>query len=360
MRRAFFAVVVLTFHGLGCSTPGPVRETRVELEPVVIGPDTNGTVRALGAVGMFKDASQAYTNGKLEAAARRFLELCEVFPESPQAPHARFNAGIALLRLGKLGEAEKALTLARELFVARGTANDVADADRQLIRCYEEQKRWDRLIPAAQALMQRVKLGVTERIEMEVRLGVAKYELGRLAEAERWLRRALEGHRQNLSVPSLQGNAYVSRAQFLIGSVYGELFTSVRFRLPVERMRRDLSDKSSFFLKAQAAYLGCVRLGHPKWSVAAGFQLGKLYEDFYDAMMEAEVPSDLSAEEKEIYFAELKKKIKPMVHRAIDVYERNLAMSDRQHDGAEWAKRTSLQLERMRGILRTEFRDIPD
>ncbi|MFT5435049.1 MAG: hypothetical protein ACI9OJ_005766, partial [Myxococcota bacterium] len=135
----------------------------------------------------------------------------------------------------------------------------------------------------------------------------------------------------------------------------GGLFASIRFRLPVETMKRDLTDKSSFFLKGQSAYLRCVRLQNQHWSVAAGYRLGKLYEDFYSDMMEAEVPSELDDEDKKVYYDELKKHVRPLVVRAIEIYERNLGMSDRLGTGGDWAKKTQASLDRMRNILRHEF-----
>ena len=122
-------------------------------------------------------------------------------------------------------------------------------------------------------------------------------------------------------------------------------------------MKRDLTDKSHFFLKSQSAFLRCIRLRQSYWAVAAGFQLGKLYEDFYDHMMASEIPKDMSADDQGIYFDELKRYIRPLVVRAIDVYERNIGMSDRLGEHGEWAKKTQERLDRMRAILRTQFKD---
>ena len=123
-------------------------------------------------------------------------------------------------------------------------------------------------------------------------------------------------------------------------------------------MKRDLIDKSHFFLKAQSAFLRTIRQGYGYWAVAGGFQLGSLYEDFYDHMMAAEVPEDMTDSDRKIYFDELRGYIKPLVIRAIDVYERNMGMSDRLREKGEWSQKTKDRLERMRTILRTEFSDL--
>jgi hypothetical protein len=77
-------------------------------------------------------------------------------------------------------------------------------------------------------------------------------------------------------------------------------------------------------------------------------------------MMAAEIPGDLNKEEKELYYEELKKHIRPMVVRAIEIYERNLSMSDRVGDGVKWAKKTQKSLDRMQQIFKVEFNGLQD
>src|SRR5690606_33885338 len=126
---------------------------------------------------------------------------------------------------------------------------------------------------------------------------------------ERDYRKALDLYQDHLEVRGLDKSPYVSQAQFRIGEIYRELFASIRFRLPLERMARDLEDKSNFFLMAQSAFLRALRLQHPDWAVVAGYRLGALYETMHDDMMAAEVPNDLSPEEIEIYEEELRSKV---------------------------------------------------
>ena len=107
---------------------------------------------------------------------------------------------------------------------------------------------------------------------------------------------ALGAYRRHLDDRSLVGNRYVSLAQFQIGEIYRELVRAIHFRLPLERMARDLEDKSNLFLKAQNAYLKTLRLQHPEVAVISGYRLGSLYESMHDDMMAAEVPPDLTRE----------------------------------------------------------------
>ena len=193
-----------------------------------------------------------------------------------------------------------------------------------------------------------------ERLEAHALRGLARQELGDLALAERDYLEALKLHRRHLDPSSLVGNPSVSMAQYQIGEIYRELFAAIHFRLPVDRMMRDLEDKSNLFLKAQNAYLRAVRLHHPEYAVKAGYRLGALYEVFYDDMMSAEVPAELDQEEVDVYYEELRKKVRPLVVRAIDIYERNLQLGRRMGEGGEWVRKTEASLARLQEVLRDD------
>ncbi len=351
--RCSFALAACLIGGCGAAIPSGA----VELDPMVLHKSPDGTVRALEARPLFIEATTDYEEGRNEQAARKFMQVAELFPETAYAPHALFNAGLVTQRLERWADALAVLKRAEAGLKKEG---DRWDARYQQVICLEKLERYSDVVSLAAEVLAKAKLTVVQRIETRARLGIACYETEQLARAERAFKIVLEDYRKNTGVPTLEANAYVSRAQYLIGEIYRALFASIKFRLPVETMKRDLTDKSSFFLKGQSAYLRCIRLSNQYWSVAAGYQLGRLYQDFYQDMMTAEVPTELDAADKEVYFQELRKHIKPLVVRAIEVYERNLGMSDRLGEGGEWADKTQASLERMRNILRTEFKDVPD
>ena len=343
------ALLVASLCLTGCATTNvndnPVD---VELEPLVL--SANGQkVESFQARPLFKQATQEYSVGHYEKALKLFRKVIKHFPETKYANHAYFNAGLAAMRLERW---EEALDLQRRARRALAGGRDEWDALLQVSRCLEELARWGNLVEVADELLKKGKLNPTDRVEAWARLGIARYETGRLALAERAFKKVLHLYKE---VPRLEKNPYVSRSQYLVGEIYRGLFASIRFRLPVETMKRDLADKSSFFLKGQSAYLRCVRLQHKDWAVAAGYRLGRLYEDFYDDMMAAEVPPELDEEDRKVYFDELKRLIRPLVVRAVEIYERNLGMSDRLGVGGEWAKKTQASLDKMRDILRREF-----
>jgi hypothetical protein len=119
-------------------------------------------------------------------------------------------------------------------------------------------------------------------------------------------------------------------------------------------MGKDLDKKGKLFMSAQHHYIEALRHHHPNWSMAAGYMIGKLYEEFYTDIFEAEIPSDLSDEEVALYFEELRKHIRPLMERAIDVYEKNLSLSRRMGESEEkdkWVRETEESLEHLKLFL---------
>ncbi len=139
-------------------------------------------------------------------------------------------------------------------------SKDQWDARFQLTLCLEKLKAWKELVEEAEQLSKRKGLHITQRVEVHARLGIAHYMLDQLAEAEQAFEVVRDGHRHNMAVPTLKANPYVAQSQYLVGEIYRSLFATIKFRLPVETMKRDLQDKSHFFLKGQSAYLRAIRL----------------------------------------------------------------------------------------------------
>lgn len=328
----------------------------VEMDPMVFEVVTDGrdvAVEHLDATALFEEGNRAFEALDYATAARKYRLVHERFPDSRYALVSAYNAGLALERDARCGEA---IELYGAVAVATAGTKDAQDALFRMAACAQTLDDWAR----ARDLCDRIlephfeRISVVDRIAALAHRGLAQHRLGALALAERDFKAALAMHLDNLDNRTLAKSPDVSMAQFQIGEIYRDLFASIRFRLPTERMARDLEDKSNFFLMAQSAYLKALRLQHPDWAVVAGYQLGTLYEVMYDDMMAAEIPGELTREEVELYYDELREKIRPLLVRAIDIYERNLRMGQRFGATNEWVQRTEASLARLKDALRQD------
>ncbi|MFT5431589.1 MAG: TolA-binding protein, partial [Myxococcota bacterium] len=200
----------------------PLPTDHIELDPLVLKAGKTGVV-ALQARPLFKSATKDYSSARYDDALDKFLVVIENFPTSKYAQHAHFNAGLAAMRLERWEDALGHHERARK---ALGGTSDEWDALLQITHCLEKLARWKELRLSAHELLTRGKVNVTARVEVRARLGIARYQMGELALAERAFKRVLNDYKKNISVPALERNPYVSQAQYLIGEIYGGLFAS--------------------------------------------------------------------------------------------------------------------------------------
>ena len=347
--RVLMGVLLATLGA--CASQGTI-----EMEPMHFAVVDNGRgrrVESLDPETLFHEGNRAFEAQDFVLAADKYLLVIERFPGSRWDQVATFNGGLALEKTGRFAEAVPHFKRMVELVAG---SKDAQDSLFRLADCYEGLADWKSMRATGDEILKPhyASIAVGDRIAGFAVRGRAAEGLGQLALAERDYRNALELYQAHVDVRGLDKSPHVSLAQFRIGEIYRELFASIRFRLPLDRMARDLEDKSNFFLMAQSAFLRALRLQHPDWAVVAGYRLGALYETMYDDMLAAEIPAGLTPEEIGIYQEELHSKVRPLLVRAIDIYERNLRLGQRFGKRDDWMQKTEASLTRLQDLLRAE------
>ena len=140
-------------------------------------------------------------------------------------------------------------------------------------------------------------------------------------------------------------------ARFYRAAIWHRRFREVPIRLPEKQMTDDFARKFALLEKAQEAYNHTIKAKHMFWVSAAGFQLGSLFEEFYDAMMHAPVPDWLDDKQRQVYYEELKNQLRPVVNKAIWVFEKNLATARRLGYESAFTAQTEAKLGELQAIL---------
>jgi len=327
----------------------------IRMDPMVFqatdGPD-GLQVNTMDPEALFQEGKSAFRAQKYDESAHIFTLFLKHFPEDSRASNARYNAGLSLERLEEWDAAKF------HFLAYTGGAKDVRDqidGHFRLVICFRGLRDWggmkDRL-----DILRKLALTPLDRAEVLALTGYAYEMQGHMALAERSYLKALELEREQEDPQLFKSNEHLAMAQYQIGEIYRRLFDAIAFRLPVERMQRDLHDKSTLFLKAQSAYLRTIRRQQKSWAFAAGFRTGEIYEAFYQDFLKSEVPSELDNEEVQIYFEELRDQIRPLLERAIRIYERNIKMGARSRQGDNpWIEKTRSHLERLKSLLAEEM-----
>ena len=324
----------------------------LEADPILIRADEDGEVEHLDAEEVFERAYYDFQARRYEDAADDYRIIIEHFDETRFYRPSLYNGGLAFEELDRWGEAVEAY----ELLIANFPDSDEAlNAEFRLANAHYELGDYETSAERMTELLLDDDLEHFDRVEAHVRRGKALLELEQWTDAENSFNNAIElNERATPSERLDEDSRHMVLAQFGRGQAYHGRMNDIPLVLPPERMEEDLEDKADYHQTAQAAYIRALRQHHPHWSVAAGYKIGKLYQDFYLTIFTAEIPDDLTDEELAFYFEELREKIDVLMERALNVYERNLSFSRRVASGAdaeEWVEATSKHLERMRAFL---------
>jgi TolA-binding protein len=344
---------------LGCATrgsaPGPANPgaavVRYDMEPIAIEAKRGRSgveIDSFDAQELFEQAGAALSEKRYDDSIRLYGKLIASFPDSPFARPGMYNRGLAFRDKKDWNGAIEAF---RGLIDKYGSHADAKDGMFQLGACYAEQANWPASAEVFVRLLDRADLNADDRIEAMARRGFAQFNLGDLDTAEKTFRSVFAYKHRIETEERLATDFYLAFSQYHLGQISHLRFRAVALRLPESQMDRDLDQKASLLLQAQRAYIDTIRFGNPGWASAAGFQVGSLYEELYDSFMNAPVPPELKGEAREVYLAELHKKIRVLLEKSVKWYRENLLMVERLGVNTDWAEKSKLAYAKLVRLL---------
>ena len=342
-----------------CRTPAPtlappaVPPTQhIQMEPLRfrVGPGGRVVAEFQDPASLFDEADRLFREKKHEEALRLYDRILASSPPARYRWPSLYNSGLAL---EKLGRHEEAIARYRAAIEVVPRSPDAIDAHFRLGASLGKLKRWREAADLFTQLLLRDDLKPVENFEARVQVGVALAELGEDDEAERTLLRAVRYHAEASRVEPLGDPALLGQAFFYLGNVAQRRMAAQPLRLPQEQLEKDLNEKGRLLLTSQARYLSAVRTADSYWAPAAGHQLGLVYERFHNDILAAPVPPQLNALEREVYLAELTRKLMPLIRKAVGIYQRNLELSERLGSQSPWVAQTRERMEKLRRLLQS-------
>lgn len=316
------------------------------------------------------DAKRLFIEGNQHLLKRGYKEaiayydtIIKEFPDSIYKPYALYNKAYSFLYLDKIGEAKEVLKEVIRQFPSHFLAKE---AYLSLAYLYEKEEDWKGVeLVYREQLKFKDRFTPLERMEILVGLGVALVKQGKYREGELFLKRAIV-HFRSHSIDEIPTDFYIGKAYFHIGEIYRSFLQKVTFSIEDEKkLREEFTKKTDYLIKAQIFYIQAIRTRNPYWATASGFRAGELYYIFYKDVIGApipptpEPPEDFTQEEREIfieefprvYKGEVKKRIKPFLERAIDIWEKTVLMSERIGVDNEWTELIRAHLESAKNEL---------
>ena len=327
--------------------PTDDKDPTVEFEPVVITGDLD--LEKLNDEELFAAATSFYAAEDYAQAARYFGRLADFFPNSKHRRNALYNAGLSLEKVKMWEEAYQRFS---ELSDPKKGTGDSLDAAFRVAETLYHLERFDDAVAVLDQIASRTDLHLDKIIEARTQQGVCQLESGHSDLAEATLRKVLAMY-QEAPEKDAMDDYFPAQAQFFLGEIFRLHYESITLdaNKTVDELAKDLEYKAELLLSSQGHYLRAIRIGNGYWATAAGAQIGGLYENLYDHMVNAEAPRELNREEADVYKQELRKKIRVLLTKAITVYERTLEAAERIGATSPFVEKTRESLQRMKDLL---------
>ena len=302
---------------------------------------------AVSADELFERGVQAFESQRFPLCEKHLTDYIKYFPQGSHLYYLHYNLGLCFEFQHKYALAAQQFDLYTQMALKKKNISDLIDGEvRQgynLVYAGQGQKS----LPIYERLLLKEKLFGFDRAECHLRRGMTYILLKRYAEADRDFSQAL-GHINGNIGTARKGNEALAEVYFQRGELYRRQMNEILLKMPVQRMRRQLLDKSKLFRKSLYAYVDAIRVHHHYWATAAGHQLGVLHEEMYYGILAAEVPPDFDAEMLAYYFYEMDKKLAPLIRESISIFERTITLSSVKGIANSWVDATKKHLQDMR------------
>lgn len=329
--------------------------TELEMEPIKItavsGPD-GVHIESFDAAELFEQGGKALGEKRFDDAIAAYDRLLKEFQDGRYTRPALYNAGLAYQ-----GKKDWPGAVARFKTLVDGypTSSDAKDGLFQLGATYAEMTNWPASAEVFARVLERRDLSADDRLEALGRRGFAQFQLHDLDTAERTFRSSVAFFHQIEKEERLDTDFFLALALYHIGEISHERFRAVSLRLPERQMSADLDEKARLLLQSQRQYIDAMKLGNAEWAAASGFQVGSLYEELYDSFIHAPVPPELlsaqATEKREVYYGELRKKIRVLLEKSVHWYDENLKMMERLGVHSEWRDKSKLAYAKIQQLL---------
>jgi hypothetical protein len=326
------------------------RKEEIRFDPMRVTGDLE--LEKLNDEELFAAGSSFFAAGEFKQAARYFARIADFHADSKHRREALYNAGLSHERLEEWDEASMRFS---ELADPKKGTGDALDAAFRQAETLYHLERYDAAVEILGAITARSDLPLNKRIEAQVQQGICELESGHRDAAEALLRRALTTY-GDLTDKDEVDDYFPAQAQFFLGEIFRLHYEDVTLDADknVDQLSKDLEYKSELLLSAQGHYLRAIRMGNGYWATAAGAQIGFLYENLYNHMIGSPAPKELTAEEADVYRQELRKKIRVLLTKAINIYERTLEAAERIGAQNPFVERTRESLQKMKDLLVAE------
>ncbi|HET8932483.1 MAG TPA: hypothetical protein VFN67_03540 [Polyangiales bacterium] len=301
---------------------------------------------------LFKRATELLNAQKCQEAVALYDRLVAEFESSEYVSASLYNSGLCLQALGNLEGAAERYIKVRTL---RPQSEDVKDSSFLLAEVLIQLERWAEAQKIADELLAREELSQEERLEGMARRAQALLGLAQLEEAERYAQSALSYFRTRAKDKPIRDEFFAAACNYVLAETFRLRGEALKFPEGLEEQKQILIRRAQLLLQAQREYFNTIsfqNLDNLHWAAASGYRIGHMYDELWQAVMQAPVPANLRTKEGEAaYHEELAKLVKPLIRHAIRYWEMTLMFIERAGVKTTWSDKTKTDLTRVRALL---------
>ena len=313
---------------------------------------------------LFFRATALLNQRRCPDAVTLYDRIADEFPGSRYRSPALYNAGLCLQDAEQREEAVRRFT---RLVEEEPNSPDVKHARFQLAQLHVELEQYDEALEIADGLLRGRELSSDERMEAMARRSQALLGQDDLDDAERQARSAVTYYRTRPEDERVRDEFFAAAANYVLAEALRKKASALQIpEANVDDQRMVLERRAQVMLRAQREYFNTMTLTNPHWSTAAGYQIGAMYDAFWNDIMAAPTPPPTEAlppgtEEvyADEYRQELARLVEPLIRHAIRYWELTLMMVERANVQTEWTAQIRSDLDRARRRLLTEPGEAP-
>ena len=291
------------------------------------------------------EASQAYEAlGNLELAASILEKFVEKYPNSRLAEMCILRSAKYREDLGQYDRAAQDYLRLKNLDSPNKTDGIFLAAQN-----YFKAEKWKQAIEAFRTYLQQAN-DLNHAIEAQCKIGLALYKLDRDQEAKRAFQNTVKifedaPNRQELNT------YYVAEAQFMLGEIDYIRFAAIDLTPP---LKKNLNRKTQILRSVLKNYTAAAKYRVAEWTTAASYRIGKVFEEFANAILTSPIPENLTQEEALAYEMQLRKLAFPFQKKALDAYQANVKLAEKNGIQNRWVTLSKSHLAMLSSIVRSQ------
>lgn len=347
LRPWFFSALLAAPLLVGCAGATGQPQSPAATAPNAAAPprQTNTNPQVISSGGQEGTAAELFEKGKRLLMEEKFAEAAAAFdlvqngdPDPKLAAMALVQAGLA-----HEGAGSRDAAMARYQRLIDGFPKDdlVKTAALRKTRLAVQLERWAELSSAADLLLARPDLTVSEQIEALGAKALGVVEAGgdteaasRSAERARTL---MEKHHIGEAgrIPNEAAQVF-----FALGEVRRVKSELIKFDPAPASFGVSFEERSLGLLDAQSAYTDAMRTTDPYWATWAGYRVGQLYQQLHRDVTATKLPEKVKSDkDKNLFEGALQLRYRILLEKGLKMMRSTVKMNERVGETNAWGQR---------------------